>query len=105
MPRTAIPSLIVWASPSGSVATIRAMALGKSSDEDSKKSPAKIQEATPEERHWFDARCARLLQLRAAMSTRPVTFVWPGDLHLESAERPNYKTALWMADEMNDLIR
>ena len=39
------------------------------------------------------------------MSTKPVTFVWPGDLHLESADRPNYKTALWMADEVNDLVR
>jgi len=39
------------------------------------------------------------------MSTQPVTFVWPGDLHLESADRPNYQTALWMADEVNDLIK
>lgn len=39
------------------------------------------------------------------MSTQPVVFVWPGDLHLESADRPNYKTALWMADEINDLIK
>jgi predicted phosphodiesterase len=39
------------------------------------------------------------------MSSRPVIFVWPGDLHLESADRPNYKTALWMADEVNNLIR
>lgn len=39
------------------------------------------------------------------MDTKPVTFVWPGDLHLESAERPNYKVALWMADEVNELIR
>lgn len=39
------------------------------------------------------------------MSTQPVTFVWPGDLHLETADRPNYKTALWMADEVNDLIK
>ena len=39
------------------------------------------------------------------MSRKPVTFVWPGDLHLETADRPNYKTALWMADEVNDLIK
>lgn len=39
------------------------------------------------------------------MSTKPVTFVWPGDLHLEAADRPNYQTALWMADEVNELIR
>jgi 3',5'-cyclic-AMP phosphodiesterase len=39
------------------------------------------------------------------MNLRPVIFVWPGDLHLESADRPNYKTALWMADEVNDLIK
>ena len=39
------------------------------------------------------------------MNSRPVVFVWPGDLHLESADRPNYKTALWMADEINDLIK
>ena len=36
---------------------------------------------------------------------KPVVFVWPGDLHLESADRPNHKTALWMADEVNELIR
>lgn len=39
------------------------------------------------------------------MSTKPVTFVWPGDLHLESADRPNYQTALWMTNEINDVIR
>jgi predicted phosphodiesterase len=39
------------------------------------------------------------------MSSKPVTFVWPGDLHLESADRPNYKVAVWMADEVNELIR
>jgi hypothetical protein len=39
------------------------------------------------------------------MSTKPVVFVWPGDLHLESADRPNYKTALWMAAEVNELVR
>lgn len=36
---------------------------------------------------------------------KPVIFVWPGDLHLESADRPNYKTALWAAEEINDLIK
>lgn len=35
----------------------------------------------------------------------PVLFVWPGDLHLEFPDRPNYKTALWMADEVNAIIR
>jgi Icc protein len=39
------------------------------------------------------------------MNAKPVVFVWPGDLHLEFEDRPNYKTALWMADEVNDLIR
>jgi predicted phosphodiesterase len=39
------------------------------------------------------------------MSARPVIFVWPGDLHLESADRPNHKTTHWMADEVNDLIK
>src|ERR1700759_4148209 len=39
------------------------------------------------------------------MNTKPVIFVWPGDLHLESADRPNYKVALWMAEEVSDLIR
>ncbi|PZR72412.1 MAG: hypothetical protein DLM52_12965 [Chthoniobacterales bacterium] len=39
------------------------------------------------------------------MSSKPVVFVWPGDLHLESGDRPNYQTALWMADEVNELIR
>jgi len=39
------------------------------------------------------------------MNPKAVVFVWPGDLHLESADRPNYKTALWLADEVNELIR
>jgi predicted phosphodiesterase len=39
------------------------------------------------------------------MNTKPVTFVWPGDMHLEAADRPNYQTALWMADEVNTLIQ
>jgi predicted phosphodiesterase len=39
------------------------------------------------------------------MNAKPVVFVWPGDLHLESEDRPNYKTALWMAGEVNELIR
>ena len=39
------------------------------------------------------------------MSTKSVTFVWPGDLHLETDDRPNYQTAHWMADEVNELIR
>jgi len=39
------------------------------------------------------------------MNTKPVVFVWPGDLHLESADRPNYPIALWMAGEVNELIR
>jgi len=38
-------------------------------------------------------------------SRKPVVFVWPGDLHLEATDRPNYQTALWMADEVNELIR
>jgi Icc protein len=39
------------------------------------------------------------------MNAKPVIFVWPGDLHLEFEDRPNYKAALWMVDEVNDLIR
>lgn len=39
------------------------------------------------------------------MNPKPVTFVWPGDLHLEFPDRPNYKTALWMTDEVNELIQ
>jgi 3',5'-cyclic-AMP phosphodiesterase len=39
------------------------------------------------------------------MSTKPVLFVWPGDLHLETPDRPNNQTAQWMADEVNELIR
>ena len=39
------------------------------------------------------------------MNQAPITFVWPGDLHLESPDRDNHKTALWMADEVNTLIR
>jgi 3',5'-cyclic-AMP phosphodiesterase len=39
------------------------------------------------------------------MNAEAVVFVWPGDLHLESEDRPNHKTALWMADQVNDLIR
>ena len=34
-----------------------------------------------------------------------VTFVWPGDLHLDVAGRDNHTTALWMADEVSSLIR
>ncbi len=34
-----------------------------------------------------------------------ITFVWPGDLHLEGAGRENHKTALWMADEVSSLIQ
>ncbi len=39
------------------------------------------------------------------MSEKSVVFVWPGDLHLETPDRPNYQTALWMTDEVNELIR
>jgi 3',5'-cyclic-AMP phosphodiesterase len=39
------------------------------------------------------------------MSRTPVTFVWPGDLHLDVAGRDNHTTALWMADEVSSLIR
>jgi len=39
------------------------------------------------------------------MSSQPVTFVWPGDLHLESPDRPNYQTAMWMVDQVNELIQ
>lgn len=39
------------------------------------------------------------------MSSKPVTFVWPGDLHLETPDRPNNQVAQWMADEVNELIQ
>lgn len=39
------------------------------------------------------------------MTTQPVVFVWPGDLHLEFPDRENHKAALWMADEVTSLIR
>jgi 3',5'-cyclic-AMP phosphodiesterase len=39
------------------------------------------------------------------MTGAPVTFVWPGDLHLDVAGRDNHTTALWMADEVSTLIR
>lgn len=39
------------------------------------------------------------------MSPEPVVFVWPGDLHLEFPDRPNYETALWMTEEVNELIK
>lgn len=39
------------------------------------------------------------------MSRDAVTFVWPGDLHLDVAGRDNHTTALWMADEVSTLIR
>ena len=39
------------------------------------------------------------------MNTSPVVFVWPGDLHLEFPDRPNYQTAMWMAEEVNTLIK
>jgi Icc protein len=35
----------------------------------------------------------------------PVVFVWPGDLHLTRPELENHRVALWMADEVNALIR
>jgi Icc protein len=39
------------------------------------------------------------------MSTKPVVFVWPGDLHLEADDRPNYQTAQWVVNEINELIQ
>lgn len=35
----------------------------------------------------------------------PVVFVVPGDLHLTKPGLDNYKTALWMTDEVNHLLR
>jgi predicted phosphodiesterase len=35
----------------------------------------------------------------------PVVFVWPGDLHLETADRENYHAAERMIDEVNGLIQ
>ena len=37
--------------------------------------------------------------------SHPVTFVWPGDLHLEHPGRDNHSVALWMADEVSSLIK
>ena len=37
--------------------------------------------------------------------SQPVTFVWPGDLHLDQPGRDNHTVALWMADEVSALIR
>jgi predicted phosphodiesterase len=39
------------------------------------------------------------------MNHSPITFIWPGDLHLDFPDRDNHKTALWMADEANTLIK
>jgi predicted phosphodiesterase len=36
---------------------------------------------------------------------RPIVFVWPGDLHLETDDRENYRVARWMVEEVNSLIR
>lgn len=41
----------------------------------------------------------------ARTSRAPVTFVWPGDLHIETADGENYRVAQWMVREVNDLIR
>jgi len=34
-----------------------------------------------------------------------VTFVWPGDLHLETPDRENYRVAQWMVDDVNNRVR
>ncbi|HWB04173.1 MAG TPA: metallophosphoesterase [Verrucomicrobiales bacterium] len=34
-----------------------------------------------------------------------ITFVWPGDLHLEFPDRDNVKVARWMTEEVNTLIK
>jgi Icc protein len=39
------------------------------------------------------------------MNTSSITFVWPGDLHLEFPDRDNVKVAHWMAEEVNSLIK
>ncbi len=38
-------------------------------------------------------------------SHAPVVFVWPGDLHLETADRENHRVAEWMVDQVNTLVR
>jgi 3',5'-cyclic-AMP phosphodiesterase len=35
----------------------------------------------------------------------PVTFVWPGDLHLTTPDQDNFRIAKWMAAEVSTLIR
>src|SRR4051812_3971996 len=37
--------------------------------------------------------------------TTAVTIVVPGDLHLTEPDLPNHRTALWMAEQVNSLIR
>lgn len=34
-----------------------------------------------------------------------VTFVWPGDLHLETPDRENYRVAQWMVEDVNKRVR
>jgi predicted phosphodiesterase len=35
----------------------------------------------------------------------PVVFAWPGDLHLETADRENYRVAEWAVEQINTLVR
>jgi hypothetical protein len=42
---------------------------------------------------------------RMTAESRPVVFVWPGDLHLEAADRENHRVAQWMVDEVSRLVR
>ena len=37
--------------------------------------------------------------------TNEILFVWPGDLHLETADRENYRVSRWMVGEVNNLIQ
>jgi 3',5'-cyclic-AMP phosphodiesterase len=37
--------------------------------------------------------------------THAVTIVVPGDLHLSEPDLPNHRTALWMTEQVNTLIR
>ena len=34
-----------------------------------------------------------------------VTFVWPGDLHLETPDRENYRVAKWMVDDVTKRVK
>src|SRR5262245_329111 len=71
-------------------------------------SRAIIDEAIPRalrRRRRFVLRSSCSGPLRMSENRDPVVFVWPGDLHLETADRENYKVAEWMVGQVNSLVR